>query len=705
MAALAATSLNGVRIYNLASGKTFPQWLSEKTKRSLAKDEEYRNRVELLQDFHFPSGTQRIKMSPDQNFVVATGMYPPSVKVYDVRDLSMKFERRLDAQVVQFEILSHDIGKLCFLQTDRTLTFHAAYGKHYSLRIPTFGRDMAYHRQHCDLYVAASGSEVYRVNLDQGQFLSPLSVASSGANVIELNPVHQLVGVGCEDGAVECWDSRIQKRVGRLDVFSSLSAKHFVSSNTTMDFRGQVTSLAYHDDGLKFAAGTTSGHCLLYDLRSAKPLLVKSHQYGLDILDVKFHNSGHKVISADSKVIKVWEAQDGAPFTTIETPAEIKSFCIAGKDHSGVILVAGEQERVMAYYVPDLGVAPKWCSFLDSLTEELEEQSQSTVYDDYHFVTRENIQKLGLGHLIGTPLLKAYMHGFFMDARLYNKVKAIAEPFAYETWRKQQIAAKMEAKQGNRISIQSKLPKVNRAAAERILNADAKRKSKQSAPATSNLLEDDRFSNMFANKDFEIDEENDTYKLLHPTTSKDKQNKRLQAADIDSDVQSDEGDSDGSVAPSSIEGKCSDDSTSEEDEMSEPEVLLETKSRQTKSQDKASLNKAGMKYSELGNLVGKQDLLAVGSRKDQQQRINKKRLAHLSLAERMQQQSDQVTSTFTRDTSRGGAYTREMKFFPSRSKQEQGKRGGKDSAGKDENGRKRRAAHPAKRGPYRRPVR
>lgn len=39
MAALAATSLNGVRIYNLASGKTFPQWLSEKTKRSLAKDE------------------------------------------------------------------------------------------------------------------------------------------------------------------------------------------------------------------------------------------------------------------------------------------------------------------------------------------------------------------------------------------------------------------------------------------------------------------------------------------------------------------------------------------------------------------------------------------------------------------------------------------------------------------------------------------
>lgn len=28
----------------------------------------------------------------------------------------------------------------------------------------------------------------------------------------------------------------------------------------------------------------------------------------------------------------------------------------------------------------------------------------------------------GLTHLIGTPLLRAYMHGFFMDIRLYNKV-------------------------------------------------------------------------------------------------------------------------------------------------------------------------------------------------------------------------------------------------------------------------------------------
>lgn len=28
----------------------------------------------------------------------------------------------------------------------------------------------------------------------------------------------------------------------------------------------------------------------------------------------------------------------------------------------------------------------------------------------------------GLSHLVGTNLLRAYMHGYFMDVRLYHKV-------------------------------------------------------------------------------------------------------------------------------------------------------------------------------------------------------------------------------------------------------------------------------------------
>ena len=38
---------------------------------------------------------------------------------------------------------------------------------------------------------------------------------------------------------------------------------------------------------------------------------------------------------------------------------------------------------VQAYFVPSLGPAPRWCSFLEGLTEELEESTTPVLYDDY----------------------------------------------------------------------------------------------------------------------------------------------------------------------------------------------------------------------------------------------------------------------------------------------------------------------------------
>lgn len=44
------------------------------------------------------------------------------------------------------------------------------------------------------------------------------------------------------------------------------------------------------------------------------------------------------------------------------------------------------------------------------------------VYDDYKFVTRSELEEMNLTQFIGSTLLRAYMHGFFMDIRLYKKV-------------------------------------------------------------------------------------------------------------------------------------------------------------------------------------------------------------------------------------------------------------------------------------------
>ena len=57
-----------------------------------------------------------------------------------------------------------------------------------------------------------------------------------------------------------------------------------------------------------------------------------------------------------------------------------------------------------------------------SLQEEMKEGAQTTMYDDFKFLTKEDLKRLNLTNLIGTNLLRAYMHGFFIDHRLYKKV-------------------------------------------------------------------------------------------------------------------------------------------------------------------------------------------------------------------------------------------------------------------------------------------
>ena len=76
------------------------------------------------------------------------------------------------------------------------------------------------------------------------------------------------------------------------------------------------------------------------------------------------------------------------------------------------------------------------------------------------FVTKQELEGLGMGHLVGSQLLRAYMHGFFLHNKLYQKAKAVAAPLAYDTVRKERIQSKLEAERSQRITLKRKLPKV-----------------------------------------------------------------------------------------------------------------------------------------------------------------------------------------------------------------------------------------------------
>ena len=49
-------------------------------------------------------------------------------------------------------------------------------GFHYCTRIPHFGHSLTYYYPSCNTYVAASGNEVYHLNLGQGQFMNLLVI-------------------------------------------------------------------------------------------------------------------------------------------------------------------------------------------------------------------------------------------------------------------------------------------------------------------------------------------------------------------------------------------------------------------------------------------------------------------------------------------------------------------------------------------------
>lgn len=511
------SQLNNVNVYNLSSGKSLPEWLNDRKKRQLLKQNlDIRRRIELIQEFSMPTAASCIQVSKDENYIVASGVYKPRIKCYDVSQLSVKFERCFDADCVKFQILSDDYSKMVLLQSDRYVEFHAQYGRYYRTRIPRFGRDLVYHSPSSDLYLVGAGPEVYRLNLEQGRFLQPFETNAAELNVCGINPVHQLLAVGSTEGKIECFDPRSRGNVGTLDVGAMRSS----SSNGFPS----VTALSFRN-GLEMGVGLSTGQVFLYDIRSNRPILVKDHNYGLPIKKIVFHEQNDKVISVDSKVVKIWERETGDMFTAIESEAPINDMCLF--PGSGLIFLAAEEAKMGIYYIPELGQAPKWCSFLDSLTEELEESNEVLIYDDYKFVTKPDLEGFGLSHLVGTNMLRAYMHGYFMDVRLYNQVKSIVDPFAYDKYRKDKIKTKMEEERANRIALKKQLPTVNRNLAEKLIEdkeLDVKKPKRKET--FSNALDDTRFTDLFKNPDFQIDEASEEYRLLHPVVSKHEKEKK-----------------------------------------------------------------------------------------------------------------------------------------------------------------------------------
>ncbi len=86
------STANSVKVYNLSAGKSLPEWISERKRRTLLKTDigelkppgparpslhlsllGLRRRIELIQDFTMPVASTRVKTSPDGQYILTTG--------------------------------------------------------------------------------------------------------------------------------------------------------------------------------------------------------------------------------------------------------------------------------------------------------------------------------------------------------------------------------------------------------------------------------------------------------------------------------------------------------------------------------------------------------------------------------------------------------------------------------------------------------
>ncbi|KAF4627778.1 hypothetical protein G7Y89_g10374 [Cudoniella acicularis] len=525
------TNPNEVPVYTISGASTarpLPDWLARKRKRSLKNDPEYANRVELLQDFEFEEASSCIRVSDDGEWVMSTGTYKPQIHTHYLPHLSLSFARHTTTLNHSFILLSSDYSKSLHLQTDRRLEFHTPGGCHYQTRLPRYGRDLIYDKQSAEALIPSVGvnadgsGEVYRLNLEVGRYMKPyqidvggddLTTAGGGAlqggiNTGSVNTAaiaedsHNLLAFGTSIGTVEFWDPRSKGKVGVL-----------------APQEGEITALDFDRSGLSLATGSSEGLVQIFDLRRPVPILRKDQGYGYPIktlMHMTTSSQEKKILSADKRIIKLWDEADGKAWTSVEPAVDINS--VAWCKESGMILTANEGKQQHAFFIPQLGPAPKWCSFLDNMVEEMAEEAPAETYDNYKFLTLPELKALNLGHLVGTTnLLRPYMHGYFVASRLYEEARLIANPYIWDEERTKRVKEKVEKERASRIRGGKKV-KVNQGLVNKMLKRQERR---QKVDEDMGVLGDDRFGKLFEDEEFAVDERSREFQALNPSTKVD----------------------------------------------------------------------------------------------------------------------------------------------------------------------------------------
>lgn len=539
---------NKVKTFNLTAGKSLPEWLAERRKN---KNKTSESRIELLHDLEFPHSARCIWLCPNGTHLFSAGDYPYRLKCFDVTELSMKYSFNADMKIMSGVCLSSDYKKIALRGEGREITIHHSSAIIDRVRVPHAQRCLSYNRFNAELLSSGASPEIHRLNLETGAFVDSYSTQSAeGVNHVEVFSHGNVSGViltAGANGCVEAWDSRVGHSVANLKAFESSLAMPGSGGGGICEVRHVSVD---ENTGMMFACGLDTGEVMLYDIRLHRPVLVKDHRNNLPIVKTYFFKGkspstgeNNFIVSADTRSVKVWNKADGSHFTSVEAPADITDFCLFRSQHhmvepfacddSGVLAVCCDVPRVQVHFIPSLGVAPRWATFLENLTEEMEEKEVTTVYDDYTFIAKEELDRLGMMQPadMADGKIRPALHGAFVENSLYRQWKAVVDPSGLNRYLQQQAAKKKTERWEDRISRFQRKPNtaVPHSSSSSLASSPASGEAFSTDKGATGLeiaRQDPRFSKMFHASDgsaftttaaFPLDRNNPEYAKLLST--------------------------------------------------------------------------------------------------------------------------------------------------------------------------------------------
>ncbi|KAI5168727.1 ribosome biogenesis protein ENP2 [Pancytospora epiphaga] len=287
--------------------------------------------VDTIKNFEYPVACLGIRIAPNRKRIITIGTYKPSVRVFDLESLSMKFERHMVSDPVKVESLTDNAEKFVILRGDKCFEFHTRNGLHDLVYMPMQPKAMVFNKVACELYASGEYDSIYRFNLEQGRFLREIDV--SGIVCMGFSMKHGFIG-GVSKHYLHFIDSR-----SKNPILSRVFPK------------AELLSIGLSEDGLTYAIGEDNGTVGEYDIRSD----VIVNKVVLNDPATRIVYNGKSIFCHSNSKIAVCEG--GNVITTVNPGFTINDFDING----GLLSLGGEYEEMRCYVSDKYGAVPDWC--------------------------------------------------------------------------------------------------------------------------------------------------------------------------------------------------------------------------------------------------------------------------------------------------------------------------------------------------------